>query len=100
MNDGKTLWIGGEWQRASSGASYRSTNPASGKELADIADASPADGLRAVEAAARAFPAWRSATPSARGDVLLRAAGLLEARAAEWASNLVAEIRSRVVDRG
>lgn len=94
MNDGKTLWIGGEWQKSSSGASYRTTNPANGKELAEIADASPADGLRAVEAAARAFPAWRSTTPFARSDVLLRAAGLLEARAAEWASTLVAETGS------
>src|SRR5512141_893114 len=94
MNDGKTLWIGGEWQKASGGASYRTTNPATGKELAEIADATPADAVRAVDAAARAFTRWRETSPFARSEVLLRAAGILEARAQEWAGTLVAETGS------
>ncbi|KFY31778.1 hypothetical protein V493_00804, partial [Pseudogymnoascus sp. VKM F-4281 (FW-2241)] len=42
--------------------------------------ASPADALRAVDAASAAFPAWSATKPTARRDILLRAADLLEER--------------------
>lgn len=40
----------------------------------------PADALRAVDAASAAFPAWSATKPTARRDILLRAADLLEER--------------------
>ena len=94
MNDGKTLWIGGEWHSASSQASFRGRNPSTGQELGEIADASPADARRAVDAAARAFPAWRGLGPFARGEFLLRAAAILESRAPEYARILIEETGS------
>lgn len=42
--------------------------------------ATPADALRAVDAASAAFPAWSATKPTARRDILLRAADLLEER--------------------
>ncbi len=94
MNDGKTLLIGGEWQKASSKASFRTSNPANGQELAEIADANPADAQRAVDAAARAFPAWGGMSPFARSEFLVRAAGILESKGPEWAKTVVAETGS------
>lgn len=44
------------------------------------ASASPADALRAVDAASAAFPGWSATKPTARRDILLRAADLLEER--------------------
>jgi acyl-CoA reductase-like NAD-dependent aldehyde dehydrogenase len=40
------------------------------------ASASPADALRAVDAASAAFPSWSATKPTARRDILLRAADL------------------------
>jgi acyl-CoA reductase-like NAD-dependent aldehyde dehydrogenase len=42
--------------------------------------ATPSDALRAVDAASAAFPSWSSTKPTARRDILLRAADLLEER--------------------
>ncbi|OAF57199.1 hypothetical protein VC83_05918 [Pseudogymnoascus destructans] len=42
--------------------------------------ATPSDALRAVDAASAAFPAWSATKPTARRDILLRAADLLEER--------------------
>ena len=55
------LHVGGERVPAASGATFTSTNPATGESWASFADAGPEDVDRAVTAAARAFegPAWR-----------------------------------------
>jgi acyl-CoA reductase-like NAD-dependent aldehyde dehydrogenase len=94
MEDSRTLFIGGQWQSTLNNATFANTNPANGDSLGEVADAGPAEGDRAVEAAAQAFVAWRNETPFARSEILLRAAGILESRAAEWAKTLVAETGS------
>jgi len=45
--------------------------------------ATPADALRAVEAASAAFPAWSATKPTVRRDILLRTADILESRLEE-----------------
>jgi succinate-semialdehyde dehydrogenase/glutarate-semialdehyde dehydrogenase len=55
------LLIGGEWGPADNGATFAVEDPSTGKVLAEVADASPADGLRALDAAAKAQPAWAAA---------------------------------------
>jgi len=53
--------------------------------------ATAADAVAAADAAAEAFPAWSALGPTERRTRLLRAADLLEARSAEFASLMTAE---------
>jgi aldehyde dehydrogenase (NAD+) len=67
-------------------------NPANTAEtLGSFPMASRADAARAVEAAARAFPIWAKMPMPRRGEILHRAANLLEARADEVAEALTRE---------
>ena len=62
-HDGKfKLFIANEWKNPSGKEWFDSTNPATGKKLASIAQATTSDVNAAVKAARKAYPAW-SATP-------------------------------------
>lgn len=56
------LFIGNKWRNPTGGEWFSSINPASGKHLAEIAQASPEDVNDAVKAARKAFSSW-SQTP-------------------------------------
>ena len=67
-------------------------NPAAPEEhVATVTLAGPEIAAEAVEAAAAAFAAWRDTPPPARGDVLRRAADLVEERADEIGRDLARE---------
>jgi betaine-aldehyde dehydrogenase len=66
-------------------------DPATGAEVARVADSSVDDVDRAVAAARAALPAWRGATPGERSAVLLRWADLVDAHADELSELEVAE---------
>ncbi len=74
------LFIGGEWLSASDGETIDVIDPATEEHLADVASGSPDDGVRAVEAAAAAAPAWANAAPRQRSEVLRRAFELVSER--------------------
>ena len=57
-------FIGGEWIRGRD--TYAVVDPASGDELAKVARAGEAEARAAIDAATRAFPAWRDATAAER----------------------------------
>jgi succinate-semialdehyde dehydrogenase/glutarate-semialdehyde dehydrogenase len=65
-------YIDGKWVAADSGAVREVRNPATGELLASVPDAGAAEARRAIEAAQRAFPAWRARTAEDRGRVLRR----------------------------
>lgn len=69
----RELYIGGVWRASTSGATFAVTNPATGEELAQVADGTPADGMAALAAATRAQEAWADTAPRERSE-LLRAA--------------------------
>jgi len=73
------MYINGEWTDAQDGATFTSTNPATGQSWAEVPEATEADVNRAVEAAHRAFKEgpWSSLTPTARGKMLRRLADIL-----------------------
>lgn len=77
------LFINGAWTDGGSGQVMSSQNPATGKDWATFACASPEDVDRAVAAARRVLedPAWRDMTQTARGKLLYRLADLIEAHA-------------------
>ncbi len=80
--DGKPtlMLIDGKHVAAESGKTFQTINPATGKSLADVAQAGPADIDKAVAAARRAFDEgpWRKFSPFDRQAVLLKLADLLD----------------------
>ncbi|MDZ4763786.1 MAG: NAD-dependent succinate-semialdehyde dehydrogenase [Chloroflexota bacterium] len=72
--------IDGEWVDAANGGTWNLLNPATEDSLGDIPFGGAADAQAAIDAAARAFPAWSRKTPYERADVLLRAAAWIRAR--------------------
>ena len=82
-------WIDGAWERPRDPFAVR--NPATGAALASVGRADEATVARAVEGAARAFPAWRDTPAATRGAVLARLAGLLRGRRDDFACLLSAE---------
>lgn len=75
------LYINGEWVEGSEGKKMTSFNPSTGEKLAEFIDASHADVDAAVEAAQKAFPAWKAISVEERSNMLLKIADLMEERA-------------------
>ncbi|MEQ7009905.1 NAD-dependent succinate-semialdehyde dehydrogenase [Actinopolymorpha sp. B17G11] len=73
----KELLIGGTWRAAAGDAEFRVEDPSTGEALCTVADASPADGVAALDAAVEAQDSWAATAPRARSDILLRAYHLL-----------------------
>ena len=61
-------------------------DPATGKVIAQVAEASEEQITAAVQAAAKAFPGWAATVPKDRSTLLLKLADRIEAEAAEFAS--------------
>ena len=63
-------YIDGQWVDADSKRALDVVNPASGEKLGTVPNAGAAEARRAIEAAARAFPAWAARTAKDRGAIL------------------------------
>ena len=86
------LFIGGEWVPSTSGRSITVSDPATGKALKTIADASVEDGARALDAAVAAQEEWGATPPRVRGEILRRAFDLLQERKDEFALLMTMEM--------
>ncbi|MET4538442.1 succinate-semialdehyde dehydrogenase/glutarate-semialdehyde dehydrogenase [Arthrobacter bambusae] len=86
------LFINGQWLPATDGKTFDVEDPATGKVLMAIADASPEDGKAALDAAATAQEAWAKFTPRGRGEILRRAFELLTERAEQFALLMTLEM--------
>jgi succinate-semialdehyde dehydrogenase / glutarate-semialdehyde dehydrogenase len=86
------LLIGGEWRAASSGRTFEVHDPSTGEVLALVADATPEDGMAALDAAAAAQSAWAATAPRERGEILRRAFELVTARAEDFALVMTLEM--------
>lgn len=73
----KRLFIGGQWVDAEGGATLEVLDPATGARLCDVADASPADARKALDAAVAAQADFAKTSPRERADILTRAFELL-----------------------
>ena len=87
----RQLFIGGRWQDGESGT-FPVRDPATGDVLIEIADASAADGIRALDAAVAAQDAWAATPARTRSDILRRAFDLLTERADEFALLMTLEM--------
>ncbi|KAG9235588.1 putative salicylaldehyde dehydrogenase [Amylocarpus encephaloides] len=65
--------------------------PESGSHLHDFSSASIADADAAIQASEKAYPAWKALPPNKKRDIFLKAADILQARAAELQKNMIDE---------
>lgn len=86
-------FINGEWKQAASGKLYDSINPANRNEIVGRVQMSDEAELNeAAEAATKAAKAWRNLSGAARGDILYKAADILERRLDEIAETMTREM--------
>src|SRR5919106_2268943 len=90
MNTGS--YVNGQWYRPSSSRISRNINPADTSDvIAEYPLATAADVRVAIDAATKAFPAWKKTPGPERGRVLWRAANIARQRADEIARTLTRE---------
>jgi succinate-semialdehyde dehydrogenase len=71
------VFVDGRWQSARDGGMQPVRNPATGEWLGSVAAGGAAEARDAIDAAQRAWPAWRALLPDARGAVLRKWADLM-----------------------
>ncbi|GAA4066008.1 NAD-dependent succinate-semialdehyde dehydrogenase [Agromyces indicus] len=86
------LFIGGEWVEAEGGKTFEVRDPSTGEVIKSIADASAADGIRALDAAVAAQDAWAATAPRERGEILRRAFDRLIERREDFALLMTLEM--------
>ena len=84
-------YIDGQWVNADSGKTIDVTNPATGKVLGTIPNMGAAETKRAIEAANKAWPAWRKKTAKERANLLRNWFNLMMAAQEDLAIILTAE---------
>ncbi|NEA34398.1 NAD-dependent succinate-semialdehyde dehydrogenase [Streptomyces sp. SID13031] len=92
------LFIAGKWRPAEGGKTLAVEDPATGTTLCDVADASPADGLAALDAAVAAQADWAATAPRERGEILRRTYELMTERADELALLMTLEMGKPVAE--
>ncbi|MFI1912099.1 NAD-dependent succinate-semialdehyde dehydrogenase [Nocardia sp. NPDC020380] len=85
------LWIGGPVD-ASGRKTFPVLNPANGETLANVADASPEDAVRALDAAAAAQAGWAATPARQRGEILRAVFEAITARTEEFALLMTLEM--------
>ncbi|MGH7042645.1 MAG: aldehyde dehydrogenase family protein, partial [Acetobacteraceae bacterium] len=83
--------IDGKWVQADSGRTLTVKNPATGEAIGEVPALGAAETRRAIEAAARAYPAWRATLAKERGAILRKLAELMMANAEDLAVIMTAE---------
>jgi succinate-semialdehyde dehydrogenase/glutarate-semialdehyde dehydrogenase len=85
------LYIGGDWVDGSAGH-FDVSDPATGRVIRTIADASVEDGTAALDAAVAASADWAATAPRQRGEILRGAFDLLQERRDEFALLMTLEM--------
>ncbi len=86
-------YIGGQWVDAASGQTFESRNPAKQSDLVGHFPQSGAEDVaRAVEAAEKAFDAWRLTPAPKRGEILKRVGDIMTERKSEIAHAMTREM--------
>src|SRR5690606_15519152 len=88
----RRLRIGDAWRDAAGGATFAVEDPATGKTIAEVADAGVADGLAALGAAAEAMAEWAATPPRKRSELLTATYRALTERSEEVARLITLEM--------
>jgi succinate-semialdehyde dehydrogenase / glutarate-semialdehyde dehydrogenase len=86
------LFIDGEWRASSDGSTFPVEDPSTGRAIAEVASASPADGIAALDAAVAAAADWAATAPRRRSEILRRAWELVQERADDLALLMTLEM--------
>ncbi len=89
-------FAGGEWRAAESNKLFDVYRPYDRSLYARVAAGGRAEAQAAVEAAAKAFPAWSQTTPAERARLFNKAAEIVKRRRAEIAEILAVETGSTI----
>ena len=92
------LFIGGSWREAEGDARFDVIDPADGSVLTDVADASLADSVEALDAAVEAQGSWAATPPRERGEILRTAFGLITERADQFSHLMSLEMGKTVAE--
>ncbi|MBB5224214.1 succinate-semialdehyde dehydrogenase/glutarate-semialdehyde dehydrogenase [Amaricoccus macauensis] len=92
------LWIGGAWCDGRGGDDIEVIDPSTETVIASVANASVADGIAAVDAAAAAAAGWAATAPRVRGEILRRAYEIMTARAESVAALISRENGKALAD--
>ena len=85
--------IHGEWTESETGKTFKNINPADTDEVVGIfQDSDENDAKKAIQSAKDAFGLWKEKSPGERGDILLKAADILESRVDEVAESMTREM--------
>jgi succinate-semialdehyde dehydrogenase/glutarate-semialdehyde dehydrogenase len=92
------LFIGGQWVASSEGTTFEVHDPSTGLTLTEVANATPADGVAALDAAVAAQPAWARVAPRERSEILRRAFELLHERLDDLALLMTLEMGKPIAE--
>ncbi|MGE5198163.1 MAG: aldehyde dehydrogenase family protein, partial [Rhodospirillaceae bacterium] len=84
-------YVDGAWIDADAGGKTKVTNPATGEVIGTVPNLGEAETRRAIEAAAKAFPAWAAKTAKERAAILKRWNDLMLANVDDLAMLMTAE---------
>jgi succinate-semialdehyde dehydrogenase/glutarate-semialdehyde dehydrogenase len=84
-------YLGGAWVQADSGQSILVKNPATGDVVGEVPNMGTAETRRAIEAAAKAYPAWRAMLAKERCAILRKLSDLMLENADDLAVIMTAE---------
>jgi succinate-semialdehyde dehydrogenase / glutarate-semialdehyde dehydrogenase len=88
----KQLLVGGKWRDAEAGRTMPVEDPSTGETIAEVSDASPGDGMAALQAAVAAQESWAATPPRDRGEILRRAFELITERSDDLALLMTLEM--------
>ncbi|WP_231983410.1 NAD-dependent succinate-semialdehyde dehydrogenase [Mycobacterium sp. 852002-51961_SCH5331710] len=88
----KRLFVDGKWVDASEGRTFDVVDPATGRTLCAVADATPADARAALDAAVTVQREFAATPPRTRADMLMAAFELLHARVDDLALLMTLEM--------
>jgi succinate-semialdehyde dehydrogenase/glutarate-semialdehyde dehydrogenase len=92
------LLIGGQWRAATGGGVLAVEDPATQEQIAQVADATVADGRAALDAGVAAQPGWAATPPRERGEILRRGFELITSRADDLALLMTLEMGKTVAE--
>jgi len=84
-------YINGQWVDAADGAVFPVDNPATGNTIAHVANLGAAQAMHAIDAAQKAWPAWRALTGKARANILRKWFDLINQNAEDLARIMTIE---------
>ena len=89
-------YIDGKWVKSSSGKTFVSKNPATGKVLGQFQSGNEKDVNKAVASAKKAFPKWAATPAPKRGQILLEVALYLEKNKAKYGKLVTQEMGKQI----